>query len=512
MNIHARKEPWQDYLPNVYHWLASVPVDAASALPDHCHVIVPCQARTDQGLDFLPDAGQLPDAIMDQLRDQAKQVGWRGKSGNCKLTVGGRTFLLVVLGNPLIPAVQRARQVGLDAATALTDHNIDHLVFLSGPDMDASQVFEGFAWGLYPSGLFRGKKPGTDAQERLPSRVALLRTQASSTTLQKIREMAQAAAFTRMLQDAPPNWMYPATMAEIAEELANQHGHKHRILGHEQMEREGMGSFLAVGKGSEHAPRLICVEIAGEDTSQTISFVGKGLTFDAGGISIKPAQGMDEMKYDMSGAAALLGAVHFFSRIKPRVNLVFAIGAAENMVSGRATRPGDIVTSMSGKTIEIGNTDAEGRLVLADVLTYVIQHFNPLMIVDFATLTGAVAHGLGSCGAAYMTRDEGVANMLQRFAGDCGEPLWRLPLWAELEKDVKSDIADLVNIAKPNVKAGTIMGGHFLREFAGTTPWAHVDIAATAWSCQAAGYPKSGGAAFGIRTIAEIGLRFEGIK
>jgi leucyl aminopeptidase len=272
----------------------------------------------------------------------------------------------------------------------------------------------------------------------------------------------------------------------------------------------GMGSFLSVADGGNTEPRTIVIEIDGKDNSKSIALVGKGLTFDSGGISIKPSAGMEEMKYDMSGGAAVLGVARYFSKVKPPVKVVCIIGASENMPSGTATKPGDIVRAMNGKTIEVLNTDAEGRLVLADCLHYAISQYKPAMVIDIATLTGAVLMALGCVGAALMANDAATAQHILKAAEGMGEPLWQLPLWPELEKETKSEIADLKNIAKANVKGGSIMGGMFLKEFVGDAKWAHLDIAGTGWNCQATGYPPGGGSTFGLRTMVAACMRFGG--
>jgi leucyl aminopeptidase len=218
---------------------------------------------------------------------------------------------------------------------------------------------------------------------------------------------------------------------------------------------------------------------------------------------------MEEMKFDMSGGAAVLGAAMTLAKLRPPTKVVCVIAASENMPSGSATKPGDVVRAMNGKTIEVLNTDAEGRLVLADALAYVVADYKPNLVLDIATLTGAVLQGLGTVGAAVVSNDQATADYVIRTAQAWGEPLWQLPLWPELKKEVKGDIADLRNIAKGNVKAGTIIGAAFLREFVGDTKWAHLDIAGTAWNTLAIGYPQSQGSAFGLRSLVAACLSYD---
>jgi leucyl aminopeptidase len=320
----------------------------------------------------------------------------------------------------------------------------------------------------------------------------------------------QAGLLTRHLQDLPANILTPPRFAEIAEGLFKGTAAKVKIHGPRELKEYGMGAFLAVAQGSPIEPRMIEIDIPGKSQDQTIALVGKGLTFDSGGISIKGAAGMGEMKFDMSGGAAVLGAAWFLQKVKPSARTVCLIGAVENMPSGSAIRPGDIVQTMNGKTVEILNTDAEGRLVLCDVLTYAQRQFKPTLVADIATLTGAVLHGLGHAGAAYLTHNEKTAKLVYDVGQLYGEPLWRLPLWPELAKEVKSETADLANIPKPSVAAGTIIGATYLREFIeqADTEWVHLDIAGTAWACAATGYPEGAGSAFGLRTLIGLAMRY----
>jgi leucyl aminopeptidase len=249
---------------------------------------------------------------------------------------------------------------------------------------------------------------------------------------------------------------------------------------------------------------MIVIEIAGANPNETVALIGKGLTFDSGGISLKPGLGMGEMKYDMSGGAAVLGAAYFLGSVRPKSKVVCIIGAVENMPGPTATRPGDVVVAMNGKTIDVQNTDAEGRLVLCDLLHYANVTYKPTLMVDIATLTGAVLHALGHAGAALMSNDQHTADHVLKTAREQGEPFWQLPLWPELEKEVKGECSDLANIAKPNVQAGTIIGGIFLAEFVGSTKWVHLDIAGTGWGCRATGFPAAGGSSFGLRTMVAL--------
>jgi leucyl aminopeptidase len=276
------------------------------------------------------------------------------------------------------------------------------------------------------------------------------------------------------------------------------------VLDREAMVSKGMGGLEAVSAGTHEEPRLIVLRHEAGGDGDTLGLVGKGVTFDSGGISIKPSQGMEEMKMDMSGAAAVLEAVEAIARLEIPINLLAVIPSTENMPSGHATKPGDIITQLNGKTVEVNNTDAEGRLILADALAYAVE-LGADRIVDLATLTGSVLIGLGSTYAALISNDDAWAEQVGESAERTGELAWRLPLHPEYKELTRGTVADLTNAAAKR-KAGTIYAGSFLEEFIGDTPWAHVDIAGTAWDV---GRPYTGSDAsgFGVRLLVELARR-----
>ena len=284
----------------------------------------------------------------------------------------------------------------------------------------------------------------------------------------------------RELGNLPANICTPSYLGEQAIALGKRHKElKTKVLTEAQMKRLGMGSLLSVGHGSDEESRLIIMEYKGTSSNTKPNIiVGKGITFDTGGISLKPGAGMDEMKFDMCGAASVMGAMTALCELKPKINVIGVIASAENMPSGRPTKPGDIVTSLSGKTIEVLNTDAEGRLVLCDALTYV-ERYKPKSVIDIATLTGACIVALGSVNSGLMSNNDELADKLRQHSVAVNDPVWRLPLDEEYQKQLDSNFADIANIGGP--KAGTITAGCFLSRFTEKYPWAHIDIAGTAW-------------------------------
>ncbi|HQR37959.1 MAG TPA: leucyl aminopeptidase [Blastocatellia bacterium] len=315
--------------------------------------------------------------------------------------------------------------------------------------------------------------------------------------------VADAMNYARELGNEPGDKMTPRILADRAAELAREFGLEVEILEDERLKELGMGALLGVARGSEEPARLIVLryEPAKADDSEVLALVGKGITFDTGGISIKPREGMEWMKYDMCGGAAVLGAMRAIARLKPNRRVMGLVAAAENMPSGKAIKPGDVLRSYSGKTIEVLNTDAEGRLVLSDALTYAIEK-GATRIVDLATLTGACVIALGHVYAGLMTNDQPWADGVLAAARSAGEKIWQLPLDKAYRELIRSDIADIKNLGGRT--AGTITAGYFLREFVGSTPWVHLDIAGTAWVEEDRPDIARGATGFGVSTLVEL--------
>ncbi|MBS7689736.1 leucyl aminopeptidase [Pseudomonas lalucatii] len=365
---------------------------------------------------------------------------------------------------------------GTDAVLALQDLNV------KGRDAygKARLMVETLADGDYQFDRFKSQK----AEPRALKKLTLSCDKADLAEVERAVRHAQAIAagmaFTKDLGNLPPNLCHPSYLAEEAKGLAKAHKNlKVEILDEKKLKELGAGAFLAVAQGSEQPPRMIVLNYqGGKKTDKPFALVGKGITFDTGGISIKPAAGMDEMKYDMCGAASVFGTLKAVLELQLPINLVCLLACAENMPSGRATRPGDIVTSMSGQTVEILNTDAEGRLVLCDTLTYA-ERFKPQAVIDIATLTGACIVALGGNTSGLMGNDDELVQQLLAAGQSADDRAWQLPLFDEYQEQLDSPFADIANIGGP--KAGTITAGCFLSRFAKKYHWAHLDIAGTAW-------------------------------
>ncbi len=302
---------------------------------------------------------------------------------------------------------------------------------------------------------------------------------AGKQALQQGQAIAKGMSLTKDLGNLAPNICTPTYLAKQAKDMAKEHKLKATVLGRKEMEKLGMGSLLSVAQGSDQPAKLIVLEYQGQAKKEKpVVLVGKGVTFDTGGISLKPSPDMDEMKYDMSGAASVLGTMLAVAEMKLPINLVVIVPATENMPSGCATKPGDVVTSMSGQTIEVLNTDAEGRLILCDALTYA-ERFKPKAVIDVATLTGACVIALGHVATGLISNDDKLSQELLNAGKQAADQAWQLPLWDDYQDLLKSNFADMANIG--GRAAGTITAGCFLSRFTKEYRWAHLDIAGTAW-------------------------------
>jgi leucyl aminopeptidase len=400
-------------------------------------------------------------------------------------------------------AAKRARSVGVPRAAF---HLPAEAMGTVAPAEAGQAIAEGLAQGAWQ--YTEMKRPPEDRKPAL-EQIDVLAPGAPKAFVDGHRRGAAIGAgqaLARAIQVLPGNVCTPAYVARTAEEIAGRHGLEVSVLDKAAIVREGMGALLAVAQGSAEEPRFIALEYKGAEGAPVV-LIGKGVTFDTGGISIKPAQNMEDMKYDMSGAAAVLGTFETLGRLRPPVHVVGLIPSTENMPSGTAVKPGDVVTSLLGKTIEVINTDAEGRLILCDALAYA-RRYRPACVLDIATLTGAIVVALGHTASGVMGSDDQLIEEVRGAGERSGERVWPLPLWEEYRDLMKSDIADVKNAGgRP---AGSISAGWFLREFVDGFPWAHLDIAGTAYTDREDATRVKGPTGMGVRLFSEFVLGRQG--
>lgn len=365
------------------------------------------------------------------------------------------------------------------------------------------------AYGAKLKSYYFGKYHTKKKAEELPqlaSLTVLLNNSAKAKKAYKeqgLSASADAVFYIRDLVTEPANILYPESYANRVLEL-KKFGLEVEVLGVKEMTKLGMGALLGVGQGSIRESKMVIMRWnGGKKGDAPISFIGKGVCFDTGGISIKPANGMEEMKWDMGGSAAVVGTMRVLAERKAKVNAVGVIGLVENMPDGNAQRPGDVVTSMSGQTIEVLNTDAEGRLVLADALWYTQQRFKPKFMIDLATLTGAIIVSLGSSRAGLFSNDDELAKQIFDTGAKTGEEVWRLPLGDVYDKQINSDIADMQNIGAER-EAGSITAAQFLQRFTNGIKWAHLDIAGTAWTKKDHSTCPKGATGYGVQLLDQL--------
>jgi leucyl aminopeptidase len=453
----------------------------------------------------------LPAAVADVLEAD----DFRGRAKETLLlyprgSVAPRRLLLIGMGKADAASLDLVRQAAALAAQQAQKLQVGAFTMglqgsLPFPADQSGQAFaEGLELGLY---RYLAYKSNPSAEQTFTVEQATVfatgETDAIAAGVAQGQAVARGVALARDLANAPGNAVVPATLGAKAEEMGAQLGLRVTVLDKAGLEEQGFGGILAVGQGSANEPRFIVMEHgqAGEGTP-TICLVGKGITFDTGGISIKPAANMDDMKMDMGGAAAVFGAMHAAAELKLPLHVVGIVCAAENMPSSTAYKPGDIIKTLSGKTVEVLNTDAEGRIVLADGLFYA-QRYKPAAVVDLATLTGAVMVALGPHAIGLMGTSQELADRVLRAGETTAERAWQLPLWTEYRDMMKSEIADLKNTGGRH--GGAITAGGFLAAFTGEMPWVHLDIAGTAWVERASKpYLSRGATGVGVRLLVEL--------
>jgi leucyl aminopeptidase len=459
------------------------------------------------------------DQLLDGSLAKARRSGeFKGKTDEClTLHTAGKLpvqrILLVGLGPSQKAGLEQLRRAAAVAAGQLKSLNLGSATYalpllkLQQHTMSArvEAVAEGLLLASYRFDRYRtGENASKGGQIGKTFLLVDSRKEkpVAETALSRAVNLNRGVTLVRDLVNEPGNVKSPAFLADQARSIAEETGIKCRILDRETMQEEGMNALLGVARGSEREPCLIILEYEGDPSGEPpVALVGKGVVFDAGGISLKPAEKMDEMKMDMAGGAAVLGTLLAAALLELPVNLVGLVPAVENMPSGSAIRPGDILTSMSGQTIEVLNTDAEGRMILADALTYV-KRFEPRLTIDLATLTGACIIALGHHATALLGNNDKLIGALLKAGEASGERLWQLPLWDDYSEQIKSTVADIKNIGgRP---AGTITAAAFLKKFAGDVAWAHLDIAGTAWRDKPQVYGPAGATGVGVRLLIEF--------
>jgi leucyl aminopeptidase len=479
-------------------------------------VVVGAHADKEQGKALTPPARRIDQAARGALRKALADLP--AKTGSTLLLrdlpgVGAERVLLVSLGERKDFGPAQYRDAVRGAAAALRELGAkDAALFL----VETKVAAEPLAWNVRHAVLgvreafyrFEQMKSQKKAPAAALERVVLPLSAKPPLTqaLAEANAVADGVALAKTLGNLPPNVCTPAYLADEAKKMARQFKLSVEVLERAEMEKLGMGAFLAVAKASHQPPKLIVLRYnGGAKTAKPIALVGKGITFDTGGISLKPAGEMDEMKFDMSGAGSVLGAIRALAGMKAPVNVVGVIPACENMPGGAATRPGDIVTTLSGQTVEILNTDAEGRLILCDALEYAAR-YNPGVVVDIATLTGACVIALGHVATGLFANDQKLADEIRAAGEDAFDRVWQMPLWEEYQEQLRSNFADFANIGgRPG---GAITAASFLARFTRKFRWAHLDIAGTAWK----GGREKGSTGRPVPLLVRFALRHAGRK
>ena len=447
-----------------------------------------------------------------ELTTLAVGAGFRGAANETLLVPRGRQWVLIVgLGKEKDLSLEKMRQFAGTAARTARARGFRKLTLpvlyertLGSAGAVAQVLAEGALLGLYRYDRLK-QVPKHERNQRIDQLTILAGKSRDvagvRTGADKGEVLAEAISLARDLINGPSNLITPTVLANEARRIAKRFRLKCAVTPFAQLKRLGFGGIVGVAQGSAHPAQFIVLDYAPRGAKATFVFCGKGITFDSGGISLKPAEKMEQMKYDMSGAAAVLGTLQAAASLKLPYRIVGIIAAAENLPSGTAQKPGDVLKTLSGKTVEVINTDAEGRLVLADCLHYA-KRYKPNCVVDLATLTGACVVALGGEAIGLFTKDERLASRLNEAGKATYERVWRLPLWDEYAPLIKSDIADIKNAG--NREAGATTAAKFLEEFAEGLPWAHLDIAGTAWAERDKPYVPKGAVGVGVRLLVRL--------
>jgi len=461
----------------------------------------------------------IPTAIKNIISKSVIKTGdFKGKKSEMMvLPVKGHhnkfnRFFLFGLGDKEKYSVTTLRDSFGKAVKFIQKYPVENLSILARKEMVHNNdwfrfgqtIVEGLELGSYKFDNYKSKKNNKDKTDLRTIEVLSVPEKYLSTIGKGIKTgeiLAESAKFTRNLGNHPSNVATPKMLAQTAKSMAEELGLNCEILSEKKMQSLNMNALLAVAKGSEESPQMIILEHKGGKKNQKpFVFVGKGVTFDSGGISLKPGKSMDEMKFDMSGGGTVLGIMKAVVSLKLPLNIIGIVPAVENLPSGTATKPGDIVKSMSGTTIEVLNTDAEGRMILADALTYA-EKYKPQSVINLATLTGAVVVAIGNAAAGIMGNDDDLVKEVKNLSEISGEKVWPFPLFDEYKEQIKSNIADIKNIGQ--VGAGVTTAGAFLSKFTEKYKWAHIDIAGVAWTTRELAIAPKGATGFGVRLLVE---------
>ena len=465
-----------------------------------------------EGKDLPPWAGGWVPPIRKVAQDLLKAKRFQGKLNETfLLPLGSQWILLIGVGKQNELTLDRVRQAAGTASRRALAAGFESvargLLPVKGATAEqvAQAVVEGTVLGTYRFMEFKTRSPDEKKELKAITLVAPSARDAAAAKagVRKGLILAEAVVWARDMVNKPSNRLTPTMMAQEAKAAARKFGFRCQVFDPKAQRRLGMNALLGVARGSREPSQFMAMEYKGPGSAskKRLVFLGKGITFDSGGISIKPSEKMELMKYDMSGGAAVLGAMRAVAQLKLPVHLVGLVPATENLPGGSAQKPGDVVKALGGKTIEVINTDAEGRLVLADALGYA-KRYKPAAMVDLATLTGACVVALGQHCMGLMTNNAPWGEQVREAASKAGERAWELPLWPEYTEAVKSDVADVKNVG--DGKAGTITAAAFLKEFVGDTPWVHLDIAGVAWADADKGYLRKGGTGVGVRLLVEL--------
>ena len=448
------------------------------------------------------EADQLTSGALSKARDVSRFTGASGQTVEVVAPAGMKVDRVVLIGVGEADSLTEAKWVelgGTVCAALANSGSKDATVLVEVKAADAVSIAEGALLRSYRFDKYRTKEP--ESKKPTLQSITFAATDDAAVHAFEAREKVAGGVFhTRDLISEPANVLNPESYAERIKELEAL-GIEVEVLGEEQMTKLGMHSLLGVGLGSAYESQLVimCWNGAENKDAQPISFVGKGVTFDTGGISLKPGANMEQMKWDMGGSGIVVGLMKALAARKAKVNVVASVGLVENMPSGTAQRPGDVVKSMSGQTIEILNTDAEGRLVLADAMWYTQDRYNPKFMIDLATLTGAIITSLGHEHAGLFSNSDELAAQLAKAGAETGDKVWRMPLHENYDKMIDCPIADMKNIGGP--AAGSITAAQFLQRFTNDVPWVHLDVAGMVWSDKDLPLSEKGGTGYGVRLL-----------